>query len=45
MPECGRDDYCVERTAFQPSVITVTDLDAHIVIAEVSQHLCSGFGQ
>src|SRR5262249_34126591 len=32
MPKCGRDDYCVERTAFQPSVITVADLDAHIVI-------------
>src|SRR6516165_2741495 len=45
MPKCGRDDYCVERTAFQPSVIPVADLDAHIVIAEVSQHLCSGFGQ
>src|SRR5262245_59148170 len=25
MPKCGRDDYCVERTAFQPSVITVAD--------------------
>src|SRR5262249_61834035 len=45
MPKCGRDDYCVERTAFQPSVITVADLDAHIVVAEVSQHLCGGFGQ
>src|SRR5215471_9304815 len=45
MPKCGRDDYCVERTAFQPSVITVADFDAHVVIAEISQHLCSGFGQ
>src|SRR3984893_5349466 len=31
--------------AFRPSVITVADLDTHIVIAEVSQHLRSGFGQ
>src|SRR5262245_45694096 len=28
MPKCGRDDYRVERTAFQPSVITVADFDA-----------------
>ena len=34
MPKCGRDDYRVERTAFQPSVITVADFDAHVVIAE-----------
>src|SRR5215469_12393976 len=45
MPKCGRDDYCVEGTAFQPSVITVADFDAHVVTAEVSQHLCSAFGQ
>jgi ABC transporter substrate binding protein len=32
MPKCGRDDYCVERTAFQPSVITVADFDAHVVM-------------
>src|SRR5262249_20702558 len=31
------NDYCVERTAFRPNLITVTDLDAHIVMAEVSQ--------
>ena len=35
MPKCGCDDYCVERTAFRPSVITVADLDTHIVIAEL----------
>src|SRR5258707_15372477 len=45
MPKCGCYDYCVERTTFQPSVINVADLDAHIVIAELSQHLRSGFGQ
>ena len=45
MPKCGSHDDCVERTAFRPSVITVADLDTHIVIAEVSQHLRSGFGQ
>jgi len=45
MPKCGRDDCCVERTAFQPSVITVADLDTHIVIPEFSQHLRCGFGQ
>jgi hypothetical protein len=33
------------RTRFRPSVITVADLDTHIVIAEVSQHLRSGFGK
>src|SRR5258708_39950052 len=45
MPKCGCYDYCVERTTFQPSMITVADLDAHIVIAELSHHLRSGFGQ
>src|SRR5262249_58764568 len=45
MPKCGCYDYYVERTTFQPSVITVADLDAHIVITELSQHLRSGFGQ
>src|SRR6516162_11278086 len=45
VPNCSRDDYCIERTAFPPSVITVADLDAHVVIAKVSQHLCSSFGQ
>jgi hypothetical protein len=45
MPKRGCHDHSVERTAFQPSMITVADLDPHIVVAEVSQHLRSGFGQ
>ena len=36
MPKCGCDDDCVERTAFRPSLITVADLDTHIVITELS---------
>src|SRR5437660_2286536 len=39
MVKCGRHDYGVERTTFRPSEITVTDLDTHIVVAELSQHL------
>src|SRR6478672_4314460 len=45
MLECSCHDYCVERTTFQPTVVTVADLDAHIVIAEVAQQFCSGFGK
>jgi hypothetical protein len=45
MLECSCHDHCVERTAFQPTVVAVADLDAHIVIAEVSQQFRSGFGQ
>ena len=37
--KCGSHDHCVARTAFQPSVITVADLDTHIVIVELSQNL------
>ncbi len=45
MLKCRCDNHCVERTAFRPSLITVADLDTHIVIAELSQHFRSGFGQ
>ena len=45
MVKCGCHDYCVERTTFRPSEITVADPDTDIVIAEFSQHLRSGIGQ
>src|SRR6476620_2483386 len=45
MPKCGCHDHGVKRTAFRPSLITVADLNTHIVIAELSQHIRGGFGQ
>ena len=45
MPKCRCHDHCVERTAFRPSVITVSDLDTHVATAKLSQHLRSSFGQ
>ena len=45
MLDCSCHDHCVERTAFRPTVVSVADLDAHIVVAKVSQQFRSGFGK
>ena len=45
MSKCGCHDHGIERTAFRPPVITVADLNTHIFIAELSQHIRSSFGQ
>ena len=45
MLKCSCHDDCVERAPFRSAVVTVADLDAHIVIAKVSQQFRSGFGK
>ena len=45
MLKCSCHYDCVERTAFRPPLVAVSDLYAHIVIAEVPQQFRGGFGK